>query len=84
VQLVAMQERRSRKPKGTKVEGKRQTVASNLAASGDVYAAIASAIYLYSEELHDVESTVLTINKVSRTYSPWSSKIHGLNTYFRR
>lgn len=55
-------------------------------ASGDthgaVYAAIAAAIYLYDEELHDEEATVLTINKVSRAYSPWSSKIHGLNTYF--
>jgi len=49
-----------------------------------VYAAIASAIHLYGEELHDVENTVLTINKVSRTYSPWSSKIHGLNTYYFR
>ena len=47
-----------------------------------VYAAIAAAIHLYGEELHDVENTVLTINKASRTYSPWSSKIHGLNTYF--
>ena len=47
-----------------------------------VYAAIATAIYLYSEELHDVENTVLTMNRVSRAYSPWSSKFLGLNTYF--
>jgi Na+-transporting methylmalonyl-CoA/oxaloacetate decarboxylase gamma subunit len=52
--------------------------------SGEIYAAITAAIHLYSEELDDEENTVLTINKVSRTYSPWSSKIHGLNTYFRR
>ena len=52
--------------------------------SGDVYAAITAAVYLYTEELHDVENAVLTINKVSRTYSPWSSKIHGLNTYYKR
>jgi Na+-transporting methylmalonyl-CoA/oxaloacetate decarboxylase gamma subunit len=49
---------------------------------GAVYAAIATAIYLYNEELHDEEAAVLTINKVSRTYSPWSSKIHGMNSYF--
>lgn len=49
---------------------------------GEVYAAIAAAIHLYNEELHDMENTTLTINKVSRTYSPWSSKIHGMNTYF--
>jgi len=62
---------------------KRESVASNVAASGGVYAAIAAAVHLYGEELHDMENTVLTINKVSRTYSPWSSKVHGVNTYFR-
>ncbi|MFO7525156.1 MAG: OadG family protein [Ignavibacteriaceae bacterium] len=46
--------------------------------TGEVNAAIAAALYLYSQELHDHESTVLTINRISRTYSPWSSKIYGL------
>jgi hypothetical protein len=46
--------------------------------SGEVNAAIAMTLYLYAAELHDAENTVLTINKVSRTYSPWSSKIYGL------
>lgn len=46
--------------------------------SGEVNAAIAAAIHLYRSELHDFEDTVLTIRKVSRTYSPWSSKIYGL------
>lgn len=46
--------------------------------SGEVSAAIAAAIHLYRSELHDYENTVLTINKVSKTYSPWSSKIYGL------
>jgi len=46
--------------------------------SGEVNAAIAAAIYLYRSELHDYENTVLTISKVSRSYSPWSSKIYGL------
>ncbi len=46
--------------------------------SGEVNAAIAAAIHLYRSELHDYEDTVLTIKKVSRTYSPWSSKIYGL------
>ncbi|MDR2926977.1 MAG: OadG family protein [Cytophagaceae bacterium] len=52
--------------------------------SGAVYAAISAAIHMYNDEQHDEENAVLTINKVSRTYSPWSSKIHGLNTYFKR
>lgn len=46
--------------------------------TGEINAAIAAALYLYSQELHDKESAVLTINRVSRTYSPWSSKIYGL------
>ncbi len=50
----------------------------HLQITGEVNAAIAMALYLYSVELHDAENTVLTINKVSRTYSPWSSKIYGL------
>ena len=83
VQLIALQERRSHKIE-KEAAPKRETVTSNLAAGNDVYAAIAAAIHLYGEELHDMENTVLTINKVSRTYSPWSSKIHGLNTYFKR
>ena len=29
---------------------------------------------------HDTESTILTINKVKRAYSPWSSKIYNLRT----
>ena len=83
-QMKKIQERRTLKPKEKKVELRRETVSSNVAISEGVYAAIAAAIHLYGEELHDVENTVLTINKVSRTYSPWSSKIHGLNTYFKR
>lgn len=48
--------------------------------SAEVYAAITAAVYRYIQdnEAHDHEDTVLTINKVSRAYSPWSSKIHTL------
>lgn len=46
--------------------------------SGEVYAAIAYALYLYQNEIHDEESTILTIDKVTRNYSPWSSKIYAL------
>jgi len=51
---------------------------AGLEITGEISAAITMALYLYSTELHDAERTVLTINKVSRTYSPWSSKIYGL------
>jgi Mn2+/Fe2+ NRAMP family transporter len=46
--------------------------------SGDDIAAIALALYLYKNELHDTESLTLTFNRISRTYSPWSSKIYGI------
>lgn len=46
--------------------------------SGEIFAAIATALYEMSDDNHDIENTVLTIRKVARTYSPWSSKIYGL------
>jgi hypothetical protein len=49
--------------------------------TGEENAAIAAALYLFFSELHDEEKYVMTIRKVSKTYSPWSSKIYGvLNT----
>ncbi len=46
--------------------------------TGDVNAAIAMALYLYMNEMHDEESNVITIRRVSRTYSPWSSKLYNM------
>ena len=46
--------------------------------NGEALAAIAMALYQYQNDLHDIESNVITINKVARAYSPWSSKIYGL------
>lgn len=53
----------------------------DLSLSGEVSTAIAMALHLHFAEVHDFESTVLTINKVQKTYSPWSSKIYGLRQY---
>ena len=46
--------------------------------SGEVFAAIATALYEMNDDNHDIENTVLTIRKVRRTYSPWNSKIYTL------
>lgn len=46
--------------------------------SGEVNAAIALALHLYRHQLHDNEDPVITMKRVARTYSPWSSKIYGL------
>lgn len=45
---------------------------------GEIYAAIGMALHEYQDNVHDIEDTVLTINKVKRNYSPWSSKIYTL------
>ncbi len=46
--------------------------------SGEIFAAISMALYEMSDDNHDIENTVLTIRKVQRSYSPWSSKIYSL------
>lgn len=52
--------------------------------SADENAAICTALYLYFTELHDEEKYVMTVKKVSRTYSPWSSKIYGVMNLSKR
>lgn len=51
--------------------------------SGEEIAAIVMALHEHLDA-HDKENTVLTINKVKRAYSPWSSKIYGLREVPRR
>jgi hypothetical protein len=41
-------------------------------------AAIAMALYLYFNEMHDDESDIITVKRVSKTYSPWSSKLYSM------
>ncbi|PKP17723.1 MAG: hypothetical protein CVU07_03525 [Bacteroidetes bacterium HGW-Bacteroidetes-23] len=48
------------------------------AATLELGAAVAMAIYLYQQELHDHETALLTIKKINRNYSPWNSKIYGM------
>lgn len=45
--------------------------------SSEVIAAISMALHQHLNA-HDYEDTILTINKVKRAYSPWSSKIYSL------
>ena len=47
-------------------------------------AAIATALHMYFDDVHDEESLVVTIKTVERRYSPWNSKIYGLNNNFTR
>ena len=52
--------------------------------SGEDFAAIAMAMHEYMDNVHDIEDMIITINKVKRTYSPWSSKIYTLRETPRR
>ena len=58
-----------------KVEAKEKNLGSH---SGEEAAALAMALHEFMNDAHDVEDMILTINKVKRTYSPWSSKIYTL------
>ena len=51
--------------------------------TGQENAAIATAIYLYFSQLHDEESTKMTIKKVKKDYSPWSSRVHSIHSFQR-
>lgn len=46
--------------------------------SGEVIAAIALALDRHVNQYHDEEDAVLTIKRISRPYSPWSSKLHSI------
>ncbi|BDD01621.1 OadG family transporter subunit [Persicobacter psychrovividus] len=67
----------ARKPKvKMKVKAADGVTDKEVAMSGEVAAAISAGIYQFLEEAHDEENTILTIDKVKRNYSPWSSKIY--------
>ena len=67
-------------------KGEEDGVVEDITISGEVSAAISTALHLFFNEMHDDEKTVLTIKKISSRYSPWSSKIYnvtkGLNRRF--
>ena len=52
--------------------------------TGEIDAAISLALHLSFSEQHDFEDHVLTISKVQKMYSPWSSKIYGLRNFPRK
>lgn len=71
--------------KATGVTDKKEAKELNLGRhSGEEAAAIAMALHEYLNDAHDIEDMILTINKVKRSYSPWSSKIYTLRQTPRR
>jgi Na+-transporting methylmalonyl-CoA/oxaloacetate decarboxylase gamma subunit len=69
-----------RKAEKASAESGKKHVASEEETSAEVFAAISMALHAFYEDndAHDIENTILTIQKVTRNYSPWSSKIYTL------
>lgn len=82
--LKSIQTKRANKAASHTEETPKPTKTKVQDISGDEFAVIAAAIYMYNDELHDEENTVLTIDKVEKRYSPWSSKQYNMNVYRRR
>jgi len=61
--------------------GKKEEEMVDIAAN-DI-AAISMALHLFLSDIHDEESNVITIKQIERRYSPWNSKIYGLNNLNR-
>jgi Na+-transporting methylmalonyl-CoA/oxaloacetate decarboxylase gamma subunit len=72
------------KRRAQKAAGKTTNAGSDGEISGEILAAISAALYELDDDVHDFENTVLTIQKVKRNYSPWSSKIYGLREIPRK
>ncbi len=52
-------------------------------ADNEVMAAIATAISLFSQDVHDNEEYKMTIKRIDRPYSPWSSKLYMMRKWPR-
>ena len=73
--LLNMKVRYELRQKGKKVV---ETDQETLQVGGDVSAAISLALHMYFNEMHDDESNVMTICRIQKRYSPWSSKIYSI------
>lgn len=60
------------------------TASTKTTVEANVSAAIAMALHLYTNSLHDEESNVITIDDVKKAYSPWSSKIYSVTNNPKR
>ena len=73
--------------KGKKTTSTTTTPSTSTAAGWKVDEDLAVVIGLalaLAKDVHDEESGFVTIQRVERRYSPWSSKIYGLNGLNRR
>lgn len=71
-----------KEPKKAKPHCKEENTECHI--EGNVTAAIGMAIHLYFKNQHDEESNIVTIKKVRKAYSPWSSKIYSVTNNWPR
>ena len=74
----------SRKKREAALAGKPEETTNKDEITGEVLTAIFMALHEEQSNVHDIEHTVLTFNRVDRSYSPWSSKIYGLRELPRK
>ena len=82
--LMNIQKKRAVKAASATTPAATSQAASSVDVSGEVYAAIAAAVHLYHDELHDEENTIITIQKVERSWTPWNAKYYNMNQYFNK
>lgn len=75
MQMVERRKKAALNPQA-KVSKSSTPVADEL--NGEKLAVIGLAVKMYMMEMEEIENNVLTINRTTKAYSPWSSKIHGL------
>jgi len=81
--IMTTQARKAMKSTSKTKDDKTAYSDDDVSISGDVNAAIGAALYMYFNEMHDEESGIITIKKVQRRYSPWSSKIYNINNIMK-
>jgi len=82
--LMNIQKKRAVKAAAATTPAATTQAVSSVDVSGEVYAAIAAAVHLYHDELHDEENTIITIQKVERSWTPWNAKYYNMNQYFNK
>jgi hypothetical protein len=80
--FIAVKKNRRVKNIAQDIDTDSDVIPTNMFAGSEEFAAVATVIFMYNRELHDQETTIMTINKVARAYSPWSSKLYFQNQYF--
>ena len=81
INMQLNREKLRRNRKKTEIE---EVTGDDFVVEGNVTAAISLAIHLHFNELHDEESNIVTIKKVRKAYSPWSSKIYSTHNNWPR